>query len=161
MPSRHVNSSWTTSRRARRSGRRRRRPMANTGSRHEPTTTLPRRAGNHRTRVLPSRLSASLSNKVDSVMPQFPLYPHGHLAILEGNLATEGAVAKITGLKSPKITGPARVFDSEEACMAAILAKKIHSGDVIVIRYEGPKGGPGMREMLSPTSALVGEGHAA
>ena len=88
-----------------------------------------------------------------------PLYPHGHLAILKGNLATEGAVAKITGLKSPKITGPARVFDSEEACMAAILAKRIHSGDVIVIRYEGPKGGPGMREMLSPTSALVGVGH--
>ena len=88
-----------------------------------------------------------------------PLYPHGHLAILKGNLATEGAVAKITGLKSPKITGPARVFDSEEACMAAILAKQIHSGDVIVIRYEGPKGGPGMREMLSPTSALVGVGH--
>ncbi len=88
-----------------------------------------------------------------------PLYPHGHLAILKGNLATEGAVAKITGLKSPKITGPARVFDSEEACMAAILAKNIHSGDVIVIRYEGPKGGPGMREMLSPTSALVGVGH--
>jgi dihydroxy-acid dehydratase len=89
-----------------------------------------------------------------------PMYAHGHLAILKGNLATEGAVAKITGLKSPKITGPARVFDSEEACMAAILAKQIHSGDVIVIRYEGPRGGPGMREMLSPTSALVGEGHA-
>src|SRR3990172_4980591 len=89
-----------------------------------------------------------------------PMYPHGHLTILKGNLATEGAVAKITGLKNPKITGPARVFDSEEACMAAILAKKIHSGDVIVIRYEGPKGGPGMREMLSPPSALVGEGHA-
>jgi len=88
-----------------------------------------------------------------------PMYPHGHLAILKGNLATEGAVAKITGLKSPKITGPARVFDSEEACMAAILAKRIHSGDVIVIRYEGPRGGPGMREMLSPTSALVGVGH--
>ena len=88
-----------------------------------------------------------------------PMYPHGHLAILKGNLATEGAVAKITGLKSPKITGPARVFDSEEAAMAAILAKRINSGDVIVIRYEGPKGGPGMREMLSPTSALVGEGH--
>ncbi len=89
-----------------------------------------------------------------------PMYPHGHLAILKGNLASEGAVAKITGLKSAKITGPARVFDSEEACMAAILAKRIKSGDVIVIRYEGPKGGPGMREMLSPTSALVGEGHA-
>ena len=88
-----------------------------------------------------------------------PMYPNGHLAILKGNLATEGAVAKITGLKSPKITGPARVFDSEEAAMAAILAKRINSGDVIVIRYEGPKGGPGMREMLSPTSALVGEGH--
>jgi dihydroxy-acid dehydratase len=88
-----------------------------------------------------------------------PMYPHGHLAILKGNLATEGAVAKITGLKSPKITGPARVFDSEEACMAAILAKQINSGDVIVIRYEGPQGGPGMREMLSPTSALVGAGH--
>jgi dihydroxy-acid dehydratase len=89
-----------------------------------------------------------------------PMYPHGHLAILKGNLATEGAVAKITGLKQPKITGPARVFDSEEDAMAAILGKKIRSGDVIIIRYEGPKGGPGMREMLSPTAALVGEGHA-
>jgi len=89
-----------------------------------------------------------------------PMYPQGHLAILKGNLATEGAVAKITGLKQPKITGPARVFDSEEDAMAAIIAKKIRSGDVLVIRYEGPKGGPGMREMLSPTSALVGEGHA-
>ncbi|HJQ62208.1 MAG TPA: dihydroxy-acid dehydratase [Burkholderiales bacterium] len=89
-----------------------------------------------------------------------PMYPHGHLAILKGNLATEGAVAKITGLKQPRITGPARVFDSEEDAMAAILGKKIRSGDVLVIRYEGPKGGPGMREMLSPTSALVGEGHA-
>jgi len=89
-----------------------------------------------------------------------PMYSHGHLAILKGNLAPEGAVAKITGLKRPKITGPARVFDSEEAAMAAILEKTIRSGDVVVIRYEGPKGGPGMREMLSPTSALVGAGHA-
>jgi dihydroxy-acid dehydratase len=89
-----------------------------------------------------------------------PMYPHGHLAILKGNLAPEGAVAKITGLKRPKITGPARVFDSEEAAMAAILRKDIRSGDVVVIRYEGPKGGPGMREMLAPTSALVGAGHA-
>jgi dihydroxy-acid dehydratase len=89
-----------------------------------------------------------------------PMYSHGHLAILKGNLAPEGAVAKITGLKRPKITGPARVFDSEEAAMAAILEKTIRSGDVLVIRYEGPKGGPGMREMLSPTSALVGAGHA-
>lgn len=87
-----------------------------------------------------------------------PLYAQGHLAILKGNLATEGCVAKITGVKTPKITGPARVFDSEEACMAAILAREIQPGDVVVIRYEGPKGGPGMREMLSPTSALIGEG---
>jgi dihydroxy-acid dehydratase len=87
-----------------------------------------------------------------------PLYPQGHLAILKGNLATEGCVAKITGLKRTSITGPARVFDSENACMKAILAKKIRPGDVIVIRYEGPKGGPGMQEMLAPTSALIGQG---
>jgi len=87
-----------------------------------------------------------------------PLYPHGHLAILKGNLSPEGCVAKITGLKSPKITGPARVFNSEQACMKAIMAKKIKAGDVIVIRYEGPKGGPGMQEMLAPTGALIGQG---
>jgi dihydroxy-acid dehydratase len=87
-----------------------------------------------------------------------PLYKQGHLSILRGNLATEGAVAKTSGVKEPKITGPARVFDSEEDCLKAILAGKIRSGDVIVIRYEGPKGGPGMREMLSPTSALIGAG---
>jgi len=87
-----------------------------------------------------------------------PLYPHGHLAILRGNLAPEGCVAKITGLKNPAITGPARVFDSEPACMEAILARQIRPGDVIVIRYEGPKGGPGMQEMLAPTSALIGQG---
>jgi dihydroxy-acid dehydratase len=87
-----------------------------------------------------------------------PLYPHGHLAIFRGNLAPEGCVAKITGLKSSKITGPARVFDSENACMDAIMAKKIRAGDVIVIRYEGPKGGPGMQEMLAPTAALIGQG---
>ncbi len=87
-----------------------------------------------------------------------PLYAQGHLAILKGNLSPEGSVAKITGVKNPKITGPARVFDSEEACMNAILAREIRAGDVVVIRYEGPKGGPGMREMLSPTSALIGEG---
>lgn len=87
-----------------------------------------------------------------------PLYAQGHLAILKGNLSPEGSVAKITGVKNPKITGPARVFDSEEACMNAILAREIRPGDVVVIRYEGPKGGPGMREMLSPTSALIGEG---
>jgi dihydroxy-acid dehydratase len=87
-----------------------------------------------------------------------PMYPRGHLAILKGNLAPEGCVAKITGLKQRKITGPARVFDSENACMNAIMAKKIKPGDVIVIRYEGPKGGPGMQEMLAPTAALIGQG---
>ena len=87
-----------------------------------------------------------------------PLYAQGHLAILRGNLATEGAVAKITGVKKPLLTGPARVFESEENCLDAILAGKIQAGDVIVIRYEGPKGGPGMREMLAPTSAIIGAG---
>ena len=87
-----------------------------------------------------------------------PVYPHGHLAILKGNLAEEGALAKTSGVKVPKVTGPARVFDCEEDCMAAILARQIKAGDVVVIRYEGPKGGPGMREMLSPTAALVGQG---
>ncbi len=87
-----------------------------------------------------------------------PLYPQGHLAILRGNLAEEGCVAKITGIKQRHITGPARVFDNEEACLEAILAGKIVAGDVVVIRYEGPKGGPGMREMLAPTSAIIGAG---
>ncbi|GIK86015.1 MAG: dihydroxy-acid dehydratase [Betaproteobacteria bacterium] len=87
-----------------------------------------------------------------------PLYAHGHLAILKGNLAPEGCVAKITGLKNPSITGPARVFDSEPACMEAIMARRIRPGDVVVIRYEGPKGGPGMQEMLAPTSAIIGQG---
>jgi dihydroxy-acid dehydratase len=87
-----------------------------------------------------------------------PVYPYGHLTILKGNLASEGAVAKISGIKHQKMTGPARVFDSEEACLAAILAHEIKPGDVLVIRYEGPKGGPGMREMLAPTSALIGAG---
>jgi dihydroxy-acid dehydratase len=87
-----------------------------------------------------------------------PMYDEGHLAILRGNLAPDGCVAKITGLKSPAITGPARVFDSEPAAMDAILADKIKAGDVVIIRYEGPKGGPGMREMLAPSSALIGKG---
>ncbi|NEQ64885.1 MAG: dihydroxy-acid dehydratase [Symploca sp. SIO2D2] len=87
-----------------------------------------------------------------------PIYTQGHLAILKGNLATEGAVAKITGVKKPQITGPARVFESEEACLKAILDGQIKAGDVIVVRYEGPKGGPGMREMLAPTSAIIGAG---
>jgi dihydroxy-acid dehydratase len=87
-----------------------------------------------------------------------PLYAQGHLAILRGNLAPEGAVAKITGVKTPAMTGPARVFDSEENSLDAILAGRINAGDVIVIRYEGPRGGPGMREMLAPTSAIIGAG---
>jgi dihydroxy-acid dehydratase len=87
-----------------------------------------------------------------------PMYAQGHLAILRGNLAPDGCVAKITGLKNPVITGPARVFDSEPDCMDAILADRIKPGDVLVIRYEGPRGGPGMREMLAPTSALIGKG---
>ncbi len=87
-----------------------------------------------------------------------PMYAQGHLAILRGNLATEGSVAKISGVKKPLLTGPARVFESEENCLDAILAGKIQAGDVIVIRYEGPKGGPGMREMLAPTSAIIGAG---
>ncbi len=87
-----------------------------------------------------------------------PVYAQGHIVVLRGNLAPEGCVAKISGIKEMRITGPARVFDSEEDCMAAIMADRIRPGDVLVIRYEGPKGGPGMREMLSPTSALIGKG---
>ncbi|MBI4292309.1 MAG: dihydroxy-acid dehydratase [Betaproteobacteria bacterium] len=87
-----------------------------------------------------------------------PMYSHGHIAILKGNLAPEGCVAKITGLKKTSITGPARVFNSEPECMTAIMANKIRAGDVLVIRYEGPKGGPGMQEMLAPTSAIIGQG---
>jgi dihydroxy-acid dehydratase len=87
-----------------------------------------------------------------------PLYDRGHLSILKGNLSTEGCVAKTSGIKQPRFTGPARVFDSEPACLKAILARRIKPGDVIVIRYEGPKGGPGMPEMLSPTAALIGQG---
>ncbi|QYJ22300.1 dihydroxy-acid dehydratase [Achromobacter sp. ES-001] len=95
----------------------------------------------------------------DVIMPLGrALYPQGHLAILKGNLSPEGCVAKITGLKNPVMTGPARVFDSEDDAMTAIMARQIKDGDVVVIRYEGPKGGPGMREMLAPTSALVGQG---
>ncbi len=86
------------------------------------------------------------------------LYDQGHLAILKGNLATDGCVAKITGLKNPVITGPARVFDDEYSAMDAILADKIKAGDVLVLRYLGPKGGPGMPEMLAPTSAIIGKG---
>jgi dihydroxy-acid dehydratase len=87
-----------------------------------------------------------------------PMYEHGHLAILKGNLSPEGCVAKITGLKNPVMTGPARVFDDEQSALAAIMAKKIVAGDVMVLRYLGPKGAPGMPEMLAPTGALIGQG---
>ena len=87
-----------------------------------------------------------------------PMYAEGHLAILKGNLSPEGCVAKITGLKNPVITGPARVFDDEQSALAAIMAKQIVAGDVMVLRYLGPKGGPGMPEMLAPTGALIGQG---
>ena len=87
-----------------------------------------------------------------------PMYAQGHLAVLKGNLSPEGCVAKITGLKNPVMTGPARVFDDEQTAMTAILGGKIKAGDVMVLRYLGPKGGPGMPEMLAPTGALVGAG---
>ncbi|MFN9708814.1 MAG: dihydroxy-acid dehydratase [Burkholderiales bacterium] len=87
-----------------------------------------------------------------------PLYAHGHLAILKGNLSPEGCVAKITGLKNPAMTGPARVFDDEQSALAAIMARKIMAGDVMVLRYLGPQGAPGMPEMLAPTGALIGQG---
>ena len=87
-----------------------------------------------------------------------PMYEHGHLAILKGNLSPAGCVAKITGLKNPVITGPARVFDDEQSALAAIMARKIVAGDVMVLRYLGPKGAPGMPEMLAPTGALIGQG---
>lgn len=86
------------------------------------------------------------------------MYADGHLAILRGNLATEGCVAKITGLKSPVMTGPARVFEDEQSALAAIMANRIVAGDVMILRYLGPKGGPGMPEMLAPTGALIGQG---
>ena len=106
-----------------------------------------------------SEVSGKVPDGQDVVRPfGDPLYSEGHLAILRGNLAEDFAVAKVSGIKQRKITGAARVFDSEEDCMAAILARKIKAGDVVVIRYEGPKGGPGMREMLAPTSAIIGLG---
>ena len=100
-----------------------------------------------------------LSPHQDVIRPlDRPMYAQGHLAILRGNLATEGCVAKITGLKNPVMTGPARVFDDEQSALAAIMANQIVAGDVMVLRYLGPKGGPGMPEMLAPTGALIGQG---
>jgi len=104
-------------------------------------------------------LPSSPSADQDVILPfDRPKYAEGHLAILRGNLAPEGAVAKTSGLRQTRITGPARVFESEEEAMAAVLEDRIRPGDVLVIRYEGPVGGPGMREMLSPTSAIIGKG---
>jgi dihydroxy-acid dehydratase len=101
----------------------------------------------------------SLSAEQDVIRPlSNPMYAEGHLAILKGNLSPEGCVAKITGLKNPVMTGPARVFDDEQAALAAIMAGRIEAGDVMVLRYLGPKGGPGMPEMLAPTGALIGQG---
>ena len=95
----------------------------------------------------------------DVILPlDQPKYTEGHLVILKGNLCEEGAVAKVSGVKTRNITGPARVFNSEEECLDAILDDRIQEGDTVVIRFEGPKGGPGMREMLAPTSAIVGKG---
>ncbi len=106
-----------------------------------------------------AEVSGTPSPHQDVILPfDKPKYSSGHLNILRGNLAPEGSVAKTSGLKSSKITGPARIYESEETCMAAILDDEIKPGDVIIIRYEGPKGGPGMREMLSPTSAIIGKG---
>lgn len=100
-----------------------------------------------------------LSRDQDVIRPiDNPMYAEGHLAILKGNLSPEGCVAKITGLKNPVITGPARVFDDEQSALAAIMANRIKAGDVMVLRYLGPKGGPGMPEMLAPTGALIGQG---
>ncbi|MGQ0698905.1 MAG: dihydroxy-acid dehydratase [Panacagrimonas sp.] len=105
------------------------------------------------------RVPATPRTDQDVIRPwDKPMYAQGHLAILKGNLSPEGCVAKITGLKNPVITGPARVFNSEEESMDAILGDQIKPGDVLVIRYEGPRGGPGMREMLAPTSAIIGKG---
>jgi dihydroxy-acid dehydratase len=104
-------------------------------------------------------VTAQPSAEQDVIRPiDKPMYAHGHLAILKGNLAEDGCVAKITGLKKPSMTGPARVFDDEQSALEAILAGKIKAGDIMVLRYLGPKGGPGMPEMLAPTSALVGAG---
>jgi len=106
-----------------------------------------------------AEVSAQVDETQDIVRSwENPLYAEGHLAVLNGNLAEENAVAKITGIKSRKITGNAKVYDSEEDAMAAIIGRKIEAGDVVVIRYEGPKGRPGMREMLAPTSAIIGLG---
>ncbi len=104
-------------------------------------------------------ISSQVPENQDVILPiDKPLSPEGHLVILKGNLSPEGCVAKVSGVAVKRMEGPARVFDSEEECLDAILSDKIQEGNIIVIRYEGPKGGPGMREMLAPTSAISGKG---
>ena len=129
--------------------------LLNAGLLHGDCLTITGRTLEEELAIVPDEPSADQ----DIIMPmQRALYREGHLAILKGNLAEDGAVAKISGLKSPVITGPARVFDDEQSALDAILADRIKPGDVVVLRYLGPKGGPGMPEMLAPTSALVGRG---
>jgi len=104
-------------------------------------------------------VSSKANDNQKVILPiENPLSPEGHLVILKGNISPEGSVAKVSGIKTRRVEGPARVFDSEEECLDAIINDQIIEGDIVVIRYEGPKGGPGMREMLAPTSALVGKG---
>lgn len=104
-------------------------------------------------------VSSKANDNQKVILPiENPLSPEGHLVILKGNISPEGSVAKVSGIKTRRVEGPARVFDSEEECLDAIIKDQIIDGDIVVIRYEGPKGGPGMREMLAPTSALVGKG---
>jgi len=122
---------------------------------------------NGQCRTIEDKTISEILERVPSVPPSnqevirpidSPVYEKGHLAILKGNIAIEGSVAKISGIKRPVLTGPAKIFESEEDCLKAILNKNIYAGDVVVIRNEGPVGGPGMREMLAPTSAIVGQG---
>ncbi|MBT6661615.1 MAG: dihydroxy-acid dehydratase, partial [Nitrospina sp.] len=104
-------------------------------------------------------VSSQANDNQKIILPiENPLSPEGHLVILKGNISPEGSVAKVSGIKTRRIEGPARVFNSEEECLEAVINDQIVEGDIVVIRYEGPKGGPGMREMLAPTSALVGKG---
>lgn len=131
------------------------RVLLDAGLLHGDCMTITGRSIGEELRLVPSAPSAdqSVIRPIDRA-----LYPQGHLAILRGNLAPEGAVAKITGLKSNAMTGPARVFDDEQSALDAILSDQVKPGDILVLRYLGPKGGPGMPEMLAPSSALVGRG---
>lgn len=129
--------------------------LLNKGLLHGDCMTVTGKTVSENLKDVPSQ--ANPSQKI--ILPiEKPLSPEGHLVILKGNISPEGSVAKVSGIKTRRIEGPARVFNSEEECLDAIINDKIINGDIVVIRYEGPKGGPGMREMLAPTSALVGKG---